>query len=467
MASAKESARLKLVALVTIIYLLLIFEGVLRKWVFPSLSQVLFFIRDPFVLAVYWLALRHGFFPKSSPLLIAGVTISFCGLLLAATQLLVASGSVDGALLLAGYGWRNYFLYLPLAFVIGEVFTRRDLLRIAKITLLLAVPVSALMFLQFMSPLDSPINVGFGEAQFRGLTVDEVHTRPMGLFTSDQGQRLFTVSALAMALALWLTPAARRHVKLWQLLPGTAAVLACLAISGSRGAMVAAGLVAIGAVACAVVIRGGGVSARAVIWPSLIVVAAAFLYPIVFPEQYQAFMFRWDHAAQVESRHFQLGILGRALYGFVDFMSLMGDAPLVGYGLGFAGNARQILNIEIGFTGWAETDWARHIVDLGPVMGIVFMAYRVVLVSWLGMRCLSGARRAADPTAILLFAFVGVELLYGQISGHGTVNGYTWLFAGFCLAAAASRQPDVAQDAAKNAAKEAVAPSRRFANLMP
>jgi hypothetical protein len=306
--------------------------------------------------------------------------------------------------------------------------------------------------------------VGFGAgnaAQFHGLTVDEVHVRPMGLFTSDLGQREFTSSALAMALILWLAPASRRFIKFWLLLPATAAVLACLAIGGSRGAMVQSGIVAIAAVGSALVIPGGAVSARAVIWPIVIAVVAVFLYPVLLPEQYNAFVFRWTAAAAVETQNFQLGIFGRALYGFVDFFYLIGDTPLMGYGIGLAGNARLVLGLTIpGFAGWAESDWARHIVDLGPFVGIVFILYRVALVGWLGMRCLSGARRARDPTALLLFGYVGVELLYGQISGHGTVNGYAWLFTGFCLAATASRS-----SASSEVASEPVMP-RRFANLM-
>jgi hypothetical protein len=465
MTSANERARRKIVVLITLIYLLLIFEGALRKWLFPSMSQALFFVRDPFVLITYWIAFKHGFFPKGNPILMAGLAFGFAAVLLLAVQVLSAAGSVDGMLLLAGYGWRNYFLYIPLAFIIGSAFQRNDLDRIVKLTLIIAVPTAVLVFLQFISPLDSPINVGFGGKgmQFVGLTVDGTHTRTMGFFTSDVGQREFTVSALAMAMSLWVASAKRRFVKYWMLLPATAAVLSCLAVSGSRSAMLHSGIVMIAAVACAAVIRGGGVTARAVIWPAVLGVAAVALYPIVFPEGYSSFMGRWDAAAAAESRNFSLGVLGRALYGFVDFFSLLGDVPLVGYGLGLAGNARITMGIEIpGFSGWAETDWARHIVDLGPFVGILFILYRIAFVAWLGMRCLSGARRASEPLAILLFAFVSIELLYGQITGHGSINGYAWLFAGFCLAAAAPPRPAPAT----TSASEPLLPPRRFANLM-
>jgi hypothetical protein len=464
MSPTDERVRRRLVVLITIVYLLLIFEGALRKWVVPSMSQALFFIRDPFVLIVYWLAFRHGFFPKNNVFLAIGVAFGFLAVMLAAAQILSAAGSVDGMLLLAAYGWRNYFLYIPLAFVVGTVFQRPDLERIARITLVLAVPTAVLVFLQFVSPLDSPINVGFGGKgmQFIGNTLDQHHTRTMGFFTSDVGQKGFIVSAFAMALALWLAPARRRFVKHWILLPATAAVLSCLAVSGSRGSMVHCAIVMLAAVFCAFAVRGGGVSARAVLWPSIIGVGAVLLYPIVFPEGYSAFMGRWEAAAIEETRSSSLGIIGRALYGFVDFLNLLGDVPVLGYGLGLAGNASITLGIQIPeFTGWAETDWARHMVDLGPFLGVLFIVYRIAFTVWLGLHCLGGARRTGDPTAILLFAFVGIGLLYDQVTGHGSVNGYVWLFTGFCMAAVAARDPARATEAA-----EAVFAQPRFANLM-
>jgi hypothetical protein len=463
---ARERGRRRLVALVTFIYLLLIFEGAIRKWMFPSLGQVLFFIRDPFALIAYGIALRHGFFPKNSGMMLTGVALGVCAVLLVGAQMLsTSSGSSAG--MLAVYGWRNYFFYIPLAFVIGEAFQKPDVERLVRWTLILAIPTSILVFLQFVAPLDSPINVGFGglkELQFHGLNTDAEHTRPMGFFTSDLGQKGFTVSALAMALSLWLLPASRRYVKFWFLAMTTCAVLACLAVSGSRGTMVHAGLVMVGAITCAFLVRGGGVSARAVVWPTVIAVAAIMLYPILFPDAFQAFMNRWNHGAAVESHAFgSLGIFGRALYGFVDFFNLIGSTPLVGWGLGLAGNARITLGIQIeGFTGWAETDWARQIVDLGPVVGVLFIGYRIAFTVWLGLRCLDGARRVRDPLPLLLFSFVGVDLLYGLLTGHGTVNGYVWLFTGFSLAAARSQ---IAQTATERADGLSVS-QPRFANLM-
>jgi hypothetical protein len=437
---ARERARRQIVWLVVGFYLLLIFEGAIRKWVFTSFGQVLFFVRDPLVLAIYVLAVRHSFWPRHNPLLAAGLAIGGVGFLLIAAQAAGVASSIPQWPILAAYGWRNYFLYIPLPFVIGEALRATDLQRIVKVTFLLAIPIAFLVLLQFRSSPEAPINVGYGaseQQQYRGLTVDMNHTRPMGTFTSDVGEKEFVASSTAMLLALWIAPVSRRFLKSWQILPVTCAVLTCLAVSGSRGAMFHCGLILLTAISCTALMGKSGAAARAILLPTIIVMAAVVLYPIVFPEGYSTFMTRWDAAQAAESQTFHGGIFGRALFSFYDFFSIIGDAPLAGYGLGLAGNASLTLGVTIpGFTGWAESDWARHVVDLGPVIGLVFIAYRICLVSWLGMRCLAGARAGGDPLPLLLFGYVSVDLLYGELTGHGTVNGYGWLFAGLSLAAA-------------------------------
>jgi hypothetical protein len=463
--AAKERTRRQMVSLIMLIYLMLLFEGALRKWLLTSYGQLLYFIRDPLVLWVYWQAMRRSLFPRNQPLLIAGVAFGFVGLFWIVLQAVGVASGISKWPLLAAYGWRNYFLYIPLAFVVGEVFKPQELQRLIKVTLALAVPVAVLVMLQFRAAPDAPINVGFGglDQQFHGLGVDENHTRPMGLFTSDVGQKQFVLSCVAMLLSIWILPASRRFLKSWELIVTTIAVLSCVAVSGSRGTLVGCAIIALAALASAAVLKGAGASTRALLIPTIIALAAAVLYPLVFPEGYSVLTSRWTTAAAVESQSYSFGILGRALYSFVDFFRLLGDTPLAGYGLGLAGNAASQLGVTIpGFTGWAESDWARHIVDLGPILGVTFMIYRVALVTWLALTCFRGARHAGDPLPLLLFAYIGIELLYGQVTGHGTVNGYAWLFAGLCLAA--SKAP--ADVTAVDQAEQRLSAAPRFANLM-
>ncbi|MBV8145650.1 MAG: hypothetical protein JO184_11635 [Gammaproteobacteria bacterium] len=463
-ATATERARRQVAALVVVFYLLLIFEGALRKWLLISWGQPLFFIRDPFVLAIYWLAVRYGFYPRGNLLAAAALAFGFLGLVLIVVQATGVAATIDKWPLLAAYGWRNYFLYIPLPFVIGEALRPADLERIARIAFLLAVPIAALVVLQFRAPLEAPINVGFGASlaqQFHGLSIDMNHTRPMGTFTSDVGQKEFVVTSLAMLIALWVMPAARRYLARWQMIVVTVALLTCLALSGSRGAMLASGLVMLGAVASAAVVRR--VAARTIVVPALIVVLAVALFPILFPEGYSAFLTRWTEAQVSETQVFAWGFFGRVFYAFYDFFHFLGSTPFSGYGLGLAGNASLILGVTIpGFTGWAESDWSRHIVDLGPLLGMTFIGFRIALVIWLAGMCVSGARRSGNPLPIILFASCAFELLTGQITGHGTVNGFTWLFTGLTLVAA---RTEVAQPMVQSARGPAIA-ATPFPNLL-
>lgn len=437
---ARERARRHIVTLVFAIYLLVIFEGALRKWALPQLSQFIFFVRDPLLLLAYLLAWRHGLWPRGE--ILFGVSLAMAGLGVVVFVLQAASGGEsDLRLVLGAYGWRAYFLYVPLAFLIGAVFGRADLLRLGRLTLILSVPIALLVTLQFFSPAGAAINVGSAadEAlQFRGLGLDAEHTRPMGPFASGAGQQQFVATACALLLAYFVTPRGVAKPGLPLLAAGAGGVLTCLALSGSRGTVLQCALAVVFALAVGVLGRGGSVKGRALLWPLALTAGAVVLYPVLFPEGFTAFSNRWTHAQAAEARHFEAGIFGRALYGLVDFVRLVEQVPLLGYGLGFGGNAAVTLRASIdgvlvGFL--AETDYARQMVDLGPIFGSAYIAYRVAFTGWLAALALRATRLSSDPLPMLLLSYVGYTVLQGQITGNGAINAYGWLFAGLLIAA--------------------------------
>jgi hypothetical protein len=183
----------------------------------------------------------------------------------------------------------------------------------------------------------------------------------------------------------------------------------------------------------------------AVILPLGAVAAMALLWPLLFPKALEVFVARWAGAWRAEAQVFQFGIFGRALYGFYGFVYYFSDTPLAGYLLGIGGNAASQLDwvrmppaaLEWrGYGAWAEGGWERHIVELGPPLGLAFIILRLVLTIWLGLRAVYATRRSGEVLPVVVFGYVGIVLLYGQITGHGTVNGFGWMFFGFCLAAA-------------------------------
>ena len=448
----EESHRRLIVRLVFAIYLLVIFEGILRKWVAPQWGRPLFFIRDPFVLAVYILVFskrirfRTGF-------LELGCLFGAVGLILIVSQRIWGAAEQD--LLppvLVANGWRNYFFYLPLAFIIGRYLDSQDLWRLIRITSLISVGMSLLVIVQFASPPFAPINVGSGENGdiYVNQTMPEGHTRATGTFTSNIGMTAFAASTVAFAISLWLAPnrSRSRHSYL-TLACGTAGAVVCLSYSGSRGAFIWSGLILVMAVG-GLSLTASGLGLRSGILISVLVASGAVIAPILFPDTIRVFQKRWSDAEYLEDRSYgDGGIFARMLYELLDFQYLVSDTPLQGYGLGSAGNAawtlgtrREVITFKDGAqVGAAESDWGRHILELGPIFGFLFILYRVALTAWLAKEALAATRRSGNPLPLLLFGFAGVIMLNGQITANGTTNAYGWLFTGFCLAAANSVSP--------------------------
>jgi len=99
---------------------LLLWEGALRKWVFPSLSTPLLIVRDPVVILIYAIAMAEGVFPFNRFIL---VTIVLAGVSF------VASLCVFGHLEIILYGLRTDFLHLPLIFLMPRVLNKEDVNR--------------------------------------------------------------------------------------------------------------------------------------------------------------------------------------------------------------------------------------------------------------------------------------------------------------------------------------------------
>lgn len=453
-APARERGRRRVVVLLFIVFILAVLEGALRKYAFPSLGRELFFIRDPFLITAYLLAFQHRLWPRRSNWLLAIALMMVLGLLLALLQLAL-NGFDMTYVLLAGYGWRNYFLYAPLPFLMEQVLQPKDAARLYRVMIVLLVPTTILVAVQFASPPLSPINVGFGaseELQFRGLGVDPEHTRPMGFFTSPTGQSVFVATAFCICLGLLVAKKAQRPIGLPWALVGAAAVLSCLALGQSRGAVAASAIGVLGSVAFAFVASRRASRFKAGVLPLVLCALALAAYPILFPESFAVFSQRITSAQIAETSGGGGGFLGRAFEGFTGFFGLLGTTPVLGYGLGLGGNASTILQVKIDgmvALAFAEGDWSRHIVDLGPVFGVGFIIFRLIFSAWLTLRVVRHSRLHGNPMPMCLYASVIVSMVYGQITGHGTVNVFTWYFVGVCLAASRTVPQPVGRTAAQ------------------
>ena len=139
---------------VWIYFFLLLFEGALRKWIFPGLATPLLIIRDPIAVWLIAKSLRRG-------LLVANFYLSMM-VLIGVVGLFTALFFGHGNFLVALFGARILLIHFPLIFVIGKIFTRADVIKIGKACLWISIPMTILLALQFYSPQSAWVNRGIG-----------------------------------------------------------------------------------------------------------------------------------------------------------------------------------------------------------------------------------------------------------------------------------------------------------------
>jgi len=406
--------------LIWLYFWLLIFEGALRKWVVPSLSTPLLIVRDPVILLIYWLALSTGKMPRTRfiPWILS---LAFLDLL--------ASFFGDGNIKVTLYGLRTDFLHLPLIFLIGEIFTPDDVKKMGKWVLILSVPMALLAFQQFRSAPDARINAGAGGEIGAQLFAADGRIRPAGTFSFITGMVCFLSFVAAFVLFDFLQK--KQYPRSLNLLALLALGLS-LGVSGSRSALLTVSLVLATAVGASL-LKGRFFSATL---KPILAIYAVFLILSFIP------LFKEGLAVQHErftgAGGFREGIFDRFMDDFSFGFQAASSAPILGCGLGIGTNAGAgILTGSRNFL-LAEGEWARAVMESGPILGFAFIGLRIALLVYLSRRALNALNRGAILPSLLL-GVVGIDLLTGQFS-QPTAMGFVILGSGLCIAAARSME---------------------------
>lgn len=408
-------------ALIWLYVILLIFEGALRKWVLPSLANPLLIVRDPVVIAIYVAAFFRGRFPFN------GFIAAIGGLAVLSVLASLVAGQ-DNLLVLA-YGLRINYAHLPLIWIMAEVLTRKDVERLGCFLLLVAIPMTLLMVMQFRSPMNSPINRGIGGDEGGQIFGAMGRIRPPGFFSFITGPQVF----FPLVAAFFLHQASA-HRRLWWpvLIACGLAVLVALPVSISRTAMLATGIV--GVVFLLTMARAGagfGPKAKAAL--TVGVVAFAVSYLPIFGEGREVFMSRWETAAVSTPGNAWGGIVGRVLGGFTQPFHWAAQAPFFGHGIGVGSNVgARLLSGHVGFL-LAEDEWSKIFLELGPLIGGAFIAFRLVLLAHLGFKALGALFEHRDNLPILIFAAASVPIALNQWAPP-TLLGFAVVGGGLLLA---------------------------------
>jgi len=411
-------------------FLLLIFEGALRKWILPQLSAPLLVVRAPIAIAIIWEAYRTKKWPRRWTPVVG--TLGLVIMPLCIGQVVVAGNPWFAAV----FGLVAYLLPFPVAFIIGEVLDAEDLHKFGICTLLLLLPITALEVAQYYAPAGSLLNAG----AFEGLThlaTAGGHLRASGTFSDAKGPTFFLPMAAAFIFYGLANP---RFAKRWLIWAASAALVVAIPVTGSRTVLVLMASV----VACVAVAAFAGqaqmVASLKVILAFSLLAAVASQLP-VFSEAASTMQERFATAEESEG-----GTTGtvdrRILAPITDAMNTDSSTlPWYGVGLGMGSNPIAMLTTGSAQFLAGEDEVNRVVNEFGPVLGLAFMFFRAVLAFGIAIIAM-GRVRSLEPLAWFLAPAMFAALFSGTME-QLTINGFLIILVGFSLAALRKDAPPI------------------------
>lgn len=416
-----------------IYFLLLIFEGALRKWILPGLSAPLLLVRDPVGIMILVEAFRTGKWPRKwetvTGILAAGL------LLLCAAQMIV----VGNPLITAVYGLRSYLLAFPVAFVMGENLTADDLRKFGLCTIWILLPLTALEVAQYLAPPGSFLNKGAYEGSVQIYYV-EGHTRASGTFSFVAGPTSYVPLAAAFVVYGLMH---ERFAKKWLLWAATGALILSIPVVGARTIVFELA----GVVGCAIITSLlGGAQLGKVFKIAAPVLALFFLVSLlpVFTQASASFKRRVTDANAQEGGGSTRRVLAKRALAPVQNQLEVTDFMSNPLGVGMGKGAAAISKLTTGdvkfITG--EGEFGRVIGEMGPFPGLAFMLFRLILALTLIAQALAAARRK-EPLALLL-APMALPGIFFAILEQPTEQGFVIIGLAFTLASLNLSKPQTA-----------------------
>ena len=406
---------------VWVYFILLIFEGALRKWILPQLAEPLLVIRDPVAIWIIYKAVAEGYW-KPGPLINIILLITVLSVIMA---LIIGHGNIYVAL----YGFRITAIHFPLIFTIGSILDSEDVVKMGKVTLWLTIGMTLLVGLQFFSPQSAWVNRGIGgDLSGSGFGGAAGFYRVPGTFSFTNGLAFYYGLATAFIIYFWMNN--KKQVSKFLLILSTIALLAAIPLSISRTVLFQ---IAVTIVFCiAISQRNPGVLARifgiGIVSAILLVLLNNFTF---FQTATQAFTERFTSANNIEG-----GMEGVFVDRFLGGMykAIMDESfAFWGNGLGLGTNAgAKIITGKRGFL-ISEGEWGRIIGEMGLILGLMVIiirggvVFKLLVDSWRSVK-----RDNILPWILLSF---GMFMILQSPWAQPTTLGFSVLAGGLILAA--------------------------------
>lgn len=373
--------------LIWLYIILFIFEGTLRKWIFPDLSTPLLLIREPIVVYLVYVALAEGWLRNNIYVHI----FMFIGTLSFILSLLFGHHNV----LVGLFGWRIYFFHFPFIVVASKILDIEDVVKIGRFLLYISIPMTLLIIMQFYSPQEAWINRGVGGATDLGFGGALGYFRPPGTFSFTSvysGFQCIVCSFLAYYLLENKTLPAHLKINKWLLLAISICYILSIPYSMSRTVTFMTALI------CAFSLLSSLKNRKhffSMLGGFLILGVGFYIaYSLnLFGDSLDAFSTRFENASETEGG--LQGTLGhRYIGGFINSLTM--DVPFWGYGIGIGTNVGAALLKGDMFTFFnAESGFGQIIGECGLLIGLIIIMTRII---WGGQLFIKALKRINHNT---------------------------------------------------------------------
>lgn len=426
---------------------IVVFEGAVRKWFFPSASELVYFYKD-FLMA----AILIGYFARRNkpPLLIKRwvrpiliVLVAFCLYAVAVVANPRLPHPVVGL-----FGMKAYLLYIPLAFLVPRMFpTKEKVIRFLQWYLLIALPVVLVGALQFTSgEADTQVNRYAWEQESEEPAVRSsdvavfrdsdgtTYARVTGTFSYISGMSTYLPVVFALLLGFTSLDLPRNVARFqrWPYYIALAGVVAAAFMTGSRGAVAVLVVVALIFYSFTSLKHFKRRVTQAALGAGLIFV----ILTVAFPEALDAMKTRALGSEEqiAEGRDRILSLFQLPLHEAT-------YAGAFGYGIGATQNSvPAIMNrLNLSFRGdripvYYEGEAGRVMLDLGVVGYLLHLLLRLVLLFTLWRIALNVRDSASRPLVIACVSVLTIHLFVGGAIVSHTQNVFQWFLVGICFA---------------------------------
>jgi hypothetical protein len=408
---------------VKVTLVLVIFEGVLRKWVLPQASDQMYFLKDLVLLGAY---LRYylGSEPKYA---LKRTSITIALFMAIAWCVFQAFNPSLGSPIIGFFGLKAYFFYMPLMWMLPSLFqSQEELYQFLRNYLLLVIPVCLLAVAQFFSPPSSPINVYAGGKEANATFAGFNAVRVTATFPYLGGFSTYLMTCFSVLIPMLTL----QQTRLWQWLTLAEAFLVAGTsfMTGARGLLLFEILFLVG-YGCILSFTQPSEAARSTKQLILPIVLISSIAPRFFSKAIEAFSNRVATSGTSED------FVARVFSAFGEPGEAMQFKGFDGYGTGATHQAvstlRQVLKLPEGEAPPpSEGELGRIVLELGPLGFLLWYGLRLLLIFsiWRVFLKLKTPflRQLALATLLLHLLSITSQLVF-----NNTLAIYYWFFSGF------------------------------------